>query len=285
MLWQMVLIENQKLNKRLMYKIAVGSMILVTLIMYGGLYWLSNTSGFDNGSLRIDGDFAPGELDTLLTWPEGLALGYQAAMALGSLLLIILVGTTTAQDYQWRSFQTWLSRGVSRWMVLLGKFGAAVLAALALALTAVFFSFLMTGWLSQVTTDTVPFATINWGSLLLNLLLSAYAILPYAALTLLIATLTRSTGATLGITIALQQLGESLIQTGASLLGGNWANLIPYLPGNLIAAVGAFQQGTETADLGANMLSIQMAVWVIALYILVFVGAALFQFQRQDLGG
>ena len=133
MLWQMVLIENQKLNKRLMYKIGVGNMILVTLIMYGGLYWLSDSSGFDNGSLRIDGDFAPGELDALLTWPVGLALGHQAAMALGSLLLIVLVGTTTAQDYQWRSFQTWLSRGVPRWMVLLGKFGATVLAALILA--------------------------------------------------------------------------------------------------------------------------------------------------------
>lgn len=285
MFWQMVLIENGKLYKRTMYKVALGCIILLLILLYGGLYWLANTSGVDNGSLRIQGDFSPGELEALLMWPQGLVLGYQATMALGSLLLIVLVGTTTAQDYQWRYFQTWLSRGVPRWVVLLAKFGAAVLVALAFALTAVFVSLLATGTLSQLMTNELPFGAVSWGGVGLNLLLTAYAMLPYAALTLLVATLTRSTGATLAIVIILQQIGESLIQTVVALLGDPWQSVVPYLPSKLMASILFFQQGDPLENLSPDLLLPQTAVWVIAVYIAVLLIITQQRFQRQDLGG
>lgn len=292
MFWQMITIEQTKLTRRTMFWVELALVISLILIMFGTLFSVqrSLTSGAisDSSHIRVEGVDDPHEMDILLTWPGGIINTFSAISGLGAILLIILAGAMTAQEYTWRSFSLWLSRGVPRAVVLLAKFVIIVGMAVLITVTAVFIGTLITAGLSRYYLGQVPFAAVNWSAWVTNIFITTYAMLPYAALAMLLAILSRSTVVAIGVGLSFAAVVESLLAQILPLLGGTWNTIAQYLPANLAVTLGNLRQtvatGTTVSQV-TNGMTPGTAAIVVALYLFVLIGSALVAFQKQDLGG
>lgn len=293
MFWQMLSIERTKISRRTMFWVELGLMALTVLALVGlffGVRQALNAGVTEGSNWRIEG-INGAEAESMLTWPGGILMGFTAVYGVGAFLVIVLAGAVTAQEYGWRSFQLWLSRGVPRPLVLLAKFTAVCLTTLLLVIVAVSLGALLTAGFSQAFLDAIPLAEVRWGQVLLNSLLLALGLLPYAALTLLLAVASRSTVVAIGGGLAFTTLLEPILSQLAMLLGGRWAELVQYLPRALNGSLRSLTAEIAPANpfLAANTppmgVSTETAVIGLALYTIFFVGMALVIFQRQDLGG
>ncbi len=283
MFWQMVSVEQKKLTSRkilwLELAIVAAAAVFIPLMIY-----LASQS--DSSSIVITTD---GPVDEMITWPLGLNLGMGLGSSggLGGLLIVILMGTLTAQEYGWRTMQLWLSNGVSRPVLLLAKFTAVLLPALLIVMAAFVAGGLTTAVITQTLHGTLPFAQVDWWQAALSILRTAYTLLPYAALTFLLAIASRSTVMAVGGGLAYTLLIEGVLMQLLMLVGGTWAKIAQYLPAGLGQSLTALNRVSASSELAAaaDGLSGETAVLGIALYTCTFVGLSLLAFQRQDLGG
>jgi ABC-type transport system involved in multi-copper enzyme maturation permease subunit len=118
---------------------------------------------------------------------------------------------------------------------------------------------------------------VDWGQVALNILRTAYTLLPYAAFAFLLAIASRSTVVAIGVSLAYTLLVEDVLMQLLGLVGGTWATIGQYLPAGLGNSLASINQ--------AEGVSMETAVIGIALYTLLFVGLAVLAFQRQDLTG
>ena len=289
MFWQMVRVENKKLTSRkiLWIEMAVvaAAAVLVPLIIYLATQSDGSTGG---GNLVITTD---GPAEEMIAWPSALRLGIDMAggSGLGGLLIVILIGTLTAQEYGWRTMQLWLSNGVSRPALLLAKFTAVLLPALLLILAPFVAGAVTTAIFTQQLQGSLPFAEVNWWQAALSILRTAYTLLPYAALTFFLAIASRSTVVAIGGGLAYSMLIEGVLIQLLELVGGAWAKVGNYLPGGLANSLVVLNRITDGATQGLGLrgepISGETAVIGIALYTSLFIGLALLAFRRQDLGG
>ena len=283
MFLQMLSIEQKKLSRRTMLWVEVGIMALIMVGMNLLLYAVSQTSLSQSAAIEVEGATS---VTSQIVWPGGVSNSLGIATGMATFLLVILTGALTAQEYQWNSYQLLLSRGVPRPVVLIAKFLVIIVAGLLLVVTALLAGAGITALFSQSLNGTIPFAELNWGRVALGTLLAAYSLLPYAALTFLLAVLTRSAVASIGVGLAYTTLIESLAMQGLAFLGGSWATVAQYLPAGLTQSLSAVGNrvavSAPVADL-SGMLSPERAAMAIALYTLIFVGLAIMAFRRQDL--
>jgi len=293
MFWQMLSIEQTKISRRTMFWVELGLMALTVLALAGlffGVRQALNAGVTEGSNWQIEGITGP-EAESMLTWPGGLLVGFTAVYGIGTFLVIVLAGAGTAQEYGWRSFQLWLSRGVPRPLLMLAKFTAVCLTTLLLVIVAVSLGALLTAGFSQAFLDAIPFAEVVWGQVLLNGLLLTLGLLPYAALTLLLAVASRSTVVAIGGGLAFTTLLEPVLSQLAMLLGGRWAELVQYSPralnGNLRSLTAEIAPSNPfiSANASAAGIATETAVISLVLYTALFVSLALVIFQRQDLGG
>jgi ABC-2 type transport system permease protein len=283
MFWQMVSVEQKKLTSRKILWLELA-IVAVAAVFVPLMIYLASQS--DSSSIVITTD---GPVDEMLTWPLGLNLGMGMGSSggLGGLLIVILMGTLTAQEYGWRTMQLWLSNGVSRPVLLLAKFTAVLLPALLIVMAAFAAGALTTAVITQILHGQLPFAQVDWWQAALSILRTAYTLLPYAALTFLLAIASRSTVMAVGGGLAYTLLIEGVLMQLLTLVGGTWAKIAQYLPAGLGQSLTALNRVTASSELAAaaDGLSGGTAVLGIALYTFFFVGLALLAFQRQDLGG
>ncbi len=286
MFWQMLSMEQKKLNHRkilwLELALAAAAAVFIPLMIY-----LASQSTNSNVVITADGP-----IEEMITWPGALIIGIDmlSGSGLGGLFIVVLVGALTAQEYGWRTMQLWLSNGISRPALLLAKFTAVLLPALLLVLVAFAGGALVTGLITQNLLGSLPLAEVAWGQALLSIGRTAYTLLPYAALTLLLAVASRSTVVAVGGGLAYTMLIEGAARQVLSFIGGIWGNVAQYLPGSLSNSLTALNRvspvaGSSLISAVPNEVSAGTAVLGIALYTLLFVGLALFAFRRQDLGG
>src|SRR5690606_11908640 len=108
--WNLFVNENTKNMKRQMLWIELGLLALLIVLIHSVLFAVLQ--------MNLGGEaVSPAEqleMQRSLTWPEGIISSLQLASGnvIGGLLLIVLVGTVTAQEYNWRTMHLWLSRGV-----------------------------------------------------------------------------------------------------------------------------------------------------------------------------
>ena len=229
-----------------------------------------------------------GPVEDMIAWPLALRLGIDllSGGGLGGLLIVILVGTLTAQEYGWRTMQLWLSNGVSRPVLMLAKFTAVLLPALLFVLAAFVAGAISTGLITQSLQGSLPVAEVAWGEAVLSVLRTAYTLLPYAALTFLLAVVSRSTVVAVGGGLAYTLLIEGVLMQLLGFVGGIWADIAQYLPAGLSNSLATLNRVTAVASpAAADGLSAGTAILGIALYTILFVGLAVFAFRRQDLGG
>jgi ABC-type transport system involved in multi-copper enzyme maturation permease subunit len=279
--------ELTKVFRRRMTWVLIGILVLLVAGMYMALYAVLQDALSDPAG-------SPGKVEALwgiLSWPQAFSglLGYIGGTGLGGIILIVLAGTVTAQEYSWRTVHLWLSRGLPRSAFLLGKYAALVVAALLVVLTAALVGTLLTGWFTHQLTGSLRLAGLDVYQLALSALRTAYTLLPYIALTFLVAILTRSTAAAIAAGLAYTLVVENLAAQLLGLAGGLWAGIAQYLPGSLAAALLQTNQRLVEFDLGSGVEAGLPDPWAaaggIALYTVAFVGLSLWAFRRQNLTG
>jgi len=285
MFWQMVSVEQKKLTRRKILWIELAVVAAAAVFIPVVIYLASQSDGSGNVIITTDGP-----VDDMFTWPLALSVGIGLASGsgLGGLLIVILIGTLTAQEYGWRTMQLWLSNGISRPVLLLAKFAIVLLPALLFVLAPFVTGALTTAVFTQNLQGSLPFAQVDWWQAALSILRTAYTLLPYAALTFLLAVASRSTVVAVGGGLAYTLLIEGVLMQLLGLVGGAWARVGQYLPAGLSHSLTALNRvSASTSSLvaqteGTNM---ETAVIDIALYTFLFVGLAILAFRRQDLTG
>jgi ABC-type transport system involved in multi-copper enzyme maturation permease subunit len=288
MFWQMVRVEQKKLTSRKILWVEIAIVAALAAFIPLIIYLASQSDGGSNGNLVITTD---GSIEDMIVWPSALRLGLEMASGsqLGGLLIVILVGALTAQEYGWRTMQLWLSKGISRPLLLLAKFTVVLLPALLLVLTPFVAGGLTTAVFTQQLQGNLPFAEVNWWQAALSIGRTAYTLLPYAALTFFLAIVSRSTVVAIGGGLAYTMLIEGVFGQILLLVGGSWAKVGQYMPAGLANSLSTLNRVTTglARSLGPQLETVnpETAVIGIALYTILFVSLALFAFRRQDLGG
>jgi len=221
-----------------------------------------------------------------LHWPDslvyglGYAAGYTSWTSYGTFLLMVLIAAATGQEYAWGTLQVWVARGVPRRFILGAKFLLA--AAAAAVITAV--CLLCVGALSLLL-GTGATAHLLPLQLLLAYARTVYAMLPYAALALLLTVWRRSVAAGVGGGLAAILVVETALTNTLPLLGHRFAQAVQYLPSGLGAALNA--PNSLLAGLPAAPAALQpssvVAALALAVYSALFLGLALRILERQDL--
>lgn len=287
MFWQLFVIENRKLIKRPMLWIELGALAVIVTMLFCLLYVAIRQSATQQTPETM------AAIKASLSWPQGLqqALGMVAGNGLGGLLVIILVGAVTAQEYTWRTLHLMVSRGVPRTTLLSAKFAATLMPALLIVLVALFSGGLVTGLLSLNLNGSLHADQVHWGQLLLTVLRNTYTLLPYAGLAFMLAIATHSVAATIGIALAYALLIEGILVSLVLQFGGAVSKVLVYLPSSL--ATGLLRLNQVSLSIGINTDNSMMpkmpwlepvpAVIGIAVWALIFFAVALLIFRRQDL--
>jgi ABC-type transport system involved in multi-copper enzyme maturation permease subunit len=230
-------------------------------------------------------------LQGMLCWPLSFSrlLGLTGGTGLAGLMLVVLAGAVTAQEYTWRTAHLWLSRGLPRAAFLVGKYVVLIVTALLLVLVALLVATPLTAWFTYQVTGSLSLADLDLGELGLSILRTALTILPYLGLTFLVAVLTRSTAAAIAVGLAYTLLVENIVVQLLGLAGGIWADLARFAPGSLAAALMQTNERLVSVELGSGVDVGLPDPWLaaggIVLYAVVFLGLALWAFRRQNLTG
>lgn len=287
MFWQLFVIENRKLIKRPMLWIELGALAVIVTMLFCLLYVAIRQSATQQTPETM------AAIKASLSWPQGLqqALGMVAGNGLGGLLVIILVGAVTAQEYTWRTLHLMVSRGVPRTTLLSAKFAATLMPALLIVLVALFSGGLVTGLLSLNLNGSLHADQVHWGQLLLAVLRNTYTLLPYAGLAFMLAIASHSVAATIGIALAYALLIEGILVSLVLQFGGAVSKVLVYLPSSL--ATGLLRLNQVSLSIGINTDNSMMPKmpWLepvpaaigIAVWALIFFAVALLIFRRQDL--
>jgi len=279
--------EVTKVFRRKMTWVLVGIMALLVAGTYLAIYGVARAALSDPGA-------SPGtveDLQRMLCWPQAFSglLGLMGGAGLGGLMLVVLAGAMTAQEYSWRTSHLWLSRGLPRSAYLLAKYATLMVAALLIVLAAVLVASPLTAWFTRQLTGYLSLADLNLAEMGLSILRTAYTILPYIGLTFLVAILTRSTAAAIAAGLAYALVLENIVVQLLGLAGGIWADVARYAPGSLAAALMQTNLRLVEVDLGSGVNAGLPGPWAAAggsaLYAVGFLGLSLWAFRRQNLTG
>ncbi len=231
-------------------------------------------------------------LKASLRWPQGFlgGLAFAGGSGLGGLFAVVLAAALTGQEYTWRTVHLWLSRGVGRGAYLLGK--AAVLAAalVVLAVTAFAAGAAATGIYTLQGSGSLPWHALPWGKALTGIGAAALGLAPYAALTVLVAILARSTLTAVGVGLGYNLLVENMAAKVLLLASPQTARFARYLPAmageSLLKGIAPGTEvsiGVSGASGAAPLLSPGTAALLLAAYTLAGLALAWWAFQRQDI--
>lgn len=278
--------EMTKVFRRRMTWVLVGILTLLVTGVYLLLYAIAQEVLSDPTVAAATVE----EVQGMLCWPQALSslLGLTGGAGLGGLMMVVLAGAVTAQEYTWRTTHLWLSRGMPRSAYLLAKYASLVIAALLIVLTAVLVASPLTAWFTQQLTGSFSLTDLHLVEMGLSVLRTAYTILPYISFTFLVAILTRSTAAAIAAGMTYALLEEILVQL-LGLAGGIWADVARLAPGSLAAALMQSNMRLVEIDLGTGVNAGLSGPWVaaggIALYAVGLLGLSLWAFRRQNLTG
>jgi ABC-type transport system involved in multi-copper enzyme maturation permease subunit len=287
MFWNIFLLEQHKLLKRTLLWAELALLALLVLVLHVALYV---TVQWRPAGSEVDPEVIAMVRQSLL-WPKALinALDFAAGNGPGGLVVIVLVGAAVAQEYTWRTLHLWLSQGVPRPRLLGAKFAALVVPLLLVVLVPLVAGGAVTAYFTYQQTGGLNLAEVSALHLALSALRTAYTLLPYAALTSLLAVVSRSAVVAIGGGVAYALLVESILVQLLALGSETAARVARLLPGMLAAGLLQLNQTTAEVSVGLNagpgtrLLDPGPAAVGIALYTLAFFGLAVWVFRRQDL--
>ena len=283
MFWQILANENTKILRRRLFWVEIA---LVALIVIGLLLALYITVETNRNGAGLPSEERLMLLQTV-TWPGALVtvLSLTSGDGIGGLFLVILIGAVTAQEYTWRTLQLWLSRGIPRSLLVMAKFSALLLSAAWIVLAALITGGAITAYFSIQSNGSLPLEQVDFLHLVMSTIRTIYTLLPYGALTFLLAVASRSTVVAISGGLAYTLLLEDVLMQVSGLLGERLSQITAYLPGSLANSLLTLNQSTiliksslEVGSITPLQAGIGIGVWT-----LFFLGLSLWIFQRQDL--
>ena len=283
----LIRVEIRKLRSRALFWVASGVLVLLVLALYAALLAVLVNPPADLPPNAVE------ELRASLHWPQGLlaALAFGNGGELGGLFAVVLAAAVVAQEYSWRTVHLWLGRGVPRGAYLLAKVLGLALVLGLLAWMPLLAGGLMTGLVTWRDVGTLPWDAVPWGRVFTGWMRVWLTLAPYAALTLLVAVVTRSTLAALGVGLGYNLLVENLAAEVLMLVSPQAARVARYLPGLAAKAVLAplteglkVEMGMQRAA-AAALLDPGPAAGLLLAYTALALGLAWWVFRGQDLPG
>ncbi len=286
--------ERMKIFKRALVWVSLGLLLALLVFDLGFSYSFSKSPiEQEEGELRIPREFQEqARIDAARqsTWPWSLVGVFGQVYQIGWLVAFVVVGSVVAQEYTWRSIHLWVSQGISRRLLVAGKFAALIL----VLLLVVIVPLLVNGVLSAFFTDqmhgSIDFSTVNYANIALAILTSICSLLPYATFAYFLAVLSKSTFVPIGGGVAFFFL--------ENVLASKQLPLTQYLPCSLVNALSSIYASIPKVSLepifnadssimtnatSLELISPEWAALGLVLWTLSLLGATLFMFQQQDL--
>ena len=200
------------------------------------------------------------------------------------LVYAVTASVISAFDYPDRSLQLWLTRGVPRPMLILSRLAVTLFFGLLMVVFAIFAILGLAAISRLLFFGRVDTSNLNGAAIPLTILRVFWSALPYLALTVLAAVITRSPLYAAGTTIVYGTVLEGLLAS----LSDRFPTLVRYLPASLAQVM---QSRNLALDLSAPPLPPDAAimpelraVFAIGLIFIVLSALSLAIFSRQDLG-
>ena len=268
MFWKLLLLEKDKAVSRLFLWIELGILALTVVIIDMFRYVLFNTSSALKQLVVHQ-----------ILWPQALASSIQMG-SLENILLIVAIAVLTAQEYTWRTFHLWLSRGVSRMSLMIAKSMLIVALTSLTVVATLVVGTIVTGILTLILTGSLPFSQIHVQTLLLSFLAADLGLLPYAALTFMLTILFRNTVASMAIALGVLLLVENVLYITLEGINSTTATIGNYLPSQLYTSLSNTILGVQPVN--PNSPSPLFACLGILAYMIVFAGIGIWAFRHQD---
>ena len=265
-----------KLQRRWMPWILLAVLVASTQILYWAMYALN----------------AVGELflDTLLL-PNGVGLG----LTFGNTVLVVAVVIWTASalgsEYSWGTFRAVLAKGTGRWQFLAAIF--ALMAAMGVAwLLVVCIGMGISGLLVGSIEGEGSIATSGeWSTMFVQVSKSALAFVPYIAVAMFFTVLTTSANTATAITLIYRFIVEGAIVPIVLATTDTFDGVAGFVLGRAVDAWLSHESdsGGQEGMLafgGADALTGNIhGLAVMAVYTVALFAAAVWLFQRRDIGG
>ena len=246
--------------------------------------------------LTFIGIMATVSLFGLFALPESLSLITQLLLTLGQILIIILVSTIVGGEYTDKTVRLMLTRGPTRTQLLLSKIGAAA-DAVVLCVVGITLLGILTGFMLNVITGITPtfdFFSMSWlGHALLYMLITMLGLFTYAMMALFLSTLGRATAAGMAGVLTWSFLIEpaiSIIGLFGRTISGPLGSFFQALPAYLIGPNISVLLQNDSPYIFPQSPGAQVpqattdihALLVLAVYLVVFIGIALWVNRRRD---
>jgi ABC-2 type transport system permease protein len=280
--------ELLKLRKRgmtwILLYILIGIMMLLHLLLFAiSRITLPNATPGEMGNLQ-----------QLLGLPLALPFALSILSSFGAVLAVILMASSSGNEYNWRTIRIALISSESRLRFLAGKLiSVAIIVLIGMVIG------LATGFLMSLITTAIggnkfdfSFATGTylWDQFL-QFWRTFFIILPFTLLAFLFSILGRS--AMPGIALGIGILFLEPIITSFMRLAGGWVSSVPnYLFSANVNAInslnqlpGRFANGGGFGGVSVSLPSVGMAFTVLSIYMVVSVAAAFYLFHKRDVTG
>ena len=284
---RLVRVEQRKLFGRALLWAELGILAFLMVALYVVLIATLSKGGQENLPPQAIEEFR-----RTLYWPAGLTSGLLFANGgeLGGMFVAVLVGAFVAQEYVWHTVHLWLSRGVARHHFLLAKFTVIVEALVLIVVTALIAGGVVTGIYTYLDTGALPWREVSLLTLALNILRMTVTLIPYAAFTFFLAVWSRSTMVAIGVGLGYSLLVENLFVEVLTLVSAGAARVMRFAPTMLAKSITTLISNEAELQVQVGMSkapTLQLvdpnwAAMLLILYALIFLGASIWLFRRQD---
>ncbi len=289
--------EIFKLRRRVMSKV----LVIINIIASIGMFAL--VAVYVYLFMRSGATLPPGTLQSIsepLRLPMSLFLIQQLLLTLGQVLIVILVSTIVGGEYSSGTIRLMFTRGPTRMQILLSKVGTALVCIL-LCVIGITILGVLSGLLFNLTTGVALHFTLfslAWlGNTLLFCLIIVLGLFVYAMMGLLISTLGRASAAGIASVLIWSFVIEpliSLVGAFAGGIGGPMGSFLQALPNYMIGRnISALLTKLAPSVFGGmssllygptvGSLTILHSILVLAAYLVVFIGLALWVVVRRDI--
>jgi ABC-type transport system involved in multi-copper enzyme maturation permease subunit len=226
-----------------------------------------------------------------LRLPTSLSLAVQVALSAGTILIIILIGSSAGGEFSIGTIRLMYTRGPTRLQFLLAKVGVAALCAAIGILTITITGILIGQTLNALSSipQVLDFLSPGWiAHALLYLLLAMLDWFIYATIAIFFGTLGRSTVA--GIVGALtwlflEPILGSILRLAGTFSQGTFGNFLKAIPDYFISNnTGALLQNQGQYIFGGSSSSLSdlHALFVLFVYLIIFIGLSWWTNERRD---
>jgi ABC-type transport system involved in multi-copper enzyme maturation permease subunit len=278
--------ETLKLRHRSVLWIELGIMALAVAGIFTMLYVVSQVNVMPAEERAL--------IEQLAVWPGSImmSISMAASQNLGGLLIIVLTSLVVAQEYQWQTLTLDIRQGASRPLIILSKLLILLVAALLITAVPLIVGTGVSALTTIGITGSLDASLIDPAQVALSVVRTAYTLLPFMALSFLVAVVTRSVAGSIGVGLGYLLFVEGIAAELMLLVGGVLADIAKFMPGQMAKAIiaendaimaAAVSTSEGAAGLVDNLLDPGAAAIGVAVYTVLFIGLAIWQFTRQDL--